>query len=159
LLLPVLRCDPGPTEAVRLVLLAGLSLDLELVRVEDAILGLSEACADCSLRPSFSEGVLVLSVLLRAAKPVRSQEVLLLYLLLGQFLGAGLEALAATGALALWLRWPMRYALALVSLRLNLRGSGSVLEALQVGVVIIQDLSVTLLRCGLLAGGPSADPC
>lgn len=53
----------------------------------------------------------------------------------------------------------MRYALALVSLRLNLRGSGSVLEALQVGVVIIQDLSVTLLRRGLLAGGPSADPC
>lgn len=83
MLLPVLRCDPGPTEAMRLVLLAGLPLDLELVRVEDAILGLSEACADRSLRPSFSEGVLVLSVLLRATKPVRSQEVLLLYLLLG----------------------------------------------------------------------------
>ena len=83
MLLPVLRRDPGPTEAVRLVLLAGLSLNLELVRVEDAILGLSEACADRSLRSSFSEGVLVLSVLLRATKPVRSQEVLLLYLLLG----------------------------------------------------------------------------
>ena len=159
LLLPILRCDPRPTEAVRLVLLAGLSLYLELVRVEDAILGLSEACTDRGLRSSFPEGILVLSMLLRATKPVRSQEILLLDLLLGQFLGAGLEALATTGALALRLHGPMRYALALVSLRLNLRGGGSVLEALQIGVVIIQDLSITLLRRGLLAGRPGTDPC
>lgn len=53
----------------------------------------------------------------------------------------------------------MRYALALVSLRLDLRGGGSVLEALQVGVVIIQDLSVTLFRSGLLASGPSTNSC
>lgn len=81
----------------------------------------------------------------------------MLYLLLCELLRTGLEALAATRALTLRLRWSMRHALALVSLGLDLRAVGHVLEVLQVRVVVIHYLSLALLRCALLAGRASAD--
>ena len=70
LLLPVLRGDSGPAEALGLVLLAGLSLDLELVGIENAVLVRARAGPNRSLCASFSEGLLIISVLLRAAESV-----------------------------------------------------------------------------------------
>lgn len=155
--LPVLGGDPGPAEALGLVLLAGLPLDLELVRGENAVLVGAGARPNRSLRASFPEGLLVVALLLHAAQSVRGKEILLLYLLLGELLSAGLEALATARALALRLRWPVRNTLALVSLGLDLGTVGHVLEVLQVGVVVVHYLSLTLLGCALFAGRASAD--
>lgn len=103
-----------------MVLLAGLSLDLELIGVENTVLGRARTGPDRSLRAAFPEGFLVISLLLHAAKSVRGKEILLLDLLLCELLGTGLEALATSRALALWLCWTVRHTLALVSLGLDL---------------------------------------
>lgn len=128
----VLRGYSGPAQALRLILVAGLSLDLELVGIEDttAILVEPRARPNRRLRPSLPVGVLVLALLLHSAESVRSEKILVLDLLLGQLLRARLEALAATGALALRLRRSVGDALALVALRLDLRVVRHVLEIL-----------------------------
>lgn len=113
-----------------MILVAGLSLDLELVGIEDAILVEPRARPNRRLRPSLPVGVLVLALLLDSAESVRSEKILVLDLLLGQLLRAGLEALTATGALALRLRRSVGDALALVALRLDLRVVRHVLEIL-----------------------------
>ena len=107
LLLPILGGDPGPAEALGLILLAGLSLDLELIGVENTVLGRARTGPDRSLCASFPEGFLVISLLLHATKSVRGEEILLLDLLLRELLSTGLEALAASRALSLWLRRAM----------------------------------------------------